>query len=85
MNERIKDLAIQAGLVWNTAVPHYTNTSNQIDFPRNPNKEIEDFAYLIIAHCTKSVRDVLHDDASTLCGDDASAIQNRIKSYFGVE
>jgi hypothetical protein len=48
MNERIKQLARQAGLEWKTQQPHYTNTDNPIDFPESANRDLEKFAELIV-------------------------------------
>jgi hypothetical protein len=48
MNERIKQLALLAGLEWKTQQPHYTNTDNPIDFPESANRDLEKFAELIV-------------------------------------
>jgi len=55
MNDRIKNLARQAGLEWHLSPPHFTNTSNPIDFPVNPNFKLEEFAALIIQECDQFV------------------------------
>jgi len=55
MNERIRELAIQAGLEWRLSQPHFTNTSNPIDFPVNPNRELEEFAALIVRDVVATV------------------------------
>jgi hypothetical protein len=51
MNERIKELAEQAGLTWRVQPLHYTNTNNPIDFPVSANRDLEKFAELIIKEC----------------------------------
>jgi hypothetical protein len=51
MNERIKELAEQAGLTWRVQPLHYTNTNNPIDFPVGANRDLEKFAELIIKEC----------------------------------
>ena len=53
MNERIKLLAEQAGLKWKAQPPHYTNTNNPIDFPVSANRDLENFAELIVRECSK--------------------------------
>jgi len=54
MNERIKDLAQKAG-IWKQQPPHFTNTSNPIDFPVNVNANLEKFAELILADIDKII------------------------------
>jgi hypothetical protein len=86
MNERIKELADQAGLTWNVQPMHFTNTSSPIDFPVSANRELEKFAELIVQECmacstwvgkmnTNSVEPI-HT---------AHAINKRIMKHFGVE
>lgn len=53
MAERIKELALQAGLLWKVQPPHFTNTSNPVDFPISTNANLETFAELIILECAK--------------------------------
>ena len=48
MNERLKQLAFEAGLKWKAQPPHYTNTNNPIDFPVSANRDLEKFAELIV-------------------------------------
>jgi hypothetical protein len=96
MNERIKQLAEQAGLKWKAQPPHYTNTNNPIDFPVSANRDLEKFAELIVAECLEQVRGeflpVLEDkemmkdthwDGYVQCGvDSVVAIREH---FFGVE
>jgi hypothetical protein len=56
MNERIKELAVEAGLKWKAQPPHYTNTNNPIDFPVSANRDLEKFARLIVWECAEVVR-----------------------------
>lgn len=53
MNQRIKELAIQAGLKWKGQPPHFSNTSNPTDFPQSANADLEKFAELIIQECAE--------------------------------
>ena len=55
MNERIRQLAEQAGLKWKAQPPHYTNTNNPIDFPVSANRDLEKFAELIVRECAAIV------------------------------
>jgi hypothetical protein len=92
MNERIKQLALQAGLKWKAQPPHYTNTNNPIDFPVSANRDLEKFAELIVAECIKQVEPTQHHEVwaqSYLGGVDGldllySKIKD-IKKHFGVE
>ena len=80
MNERIRQLAEQAGLKWKAQPPHYTNTNNPIDFPVNANRDLEKFAELIVRECVVICNDT--NDASYLNGVIAG---RKIKEHFGVE
>lgn len=55
MTERIKQLALLAGLEWKKQQPHYTNTDNPIDFPESANRDLEKFAQLIVAECINKI------------------------------
>ena len=55
MTERIKQLALLAGLEWKTQQPHYTNTDNPIDFPESANRDLEKFAQLIVRECINKI------------------------------
>jgi UDP:flavonoid glycosyltransferase YjiC (YdhE family) len=88
MNERIKELAEQAGLKWKAQPPHYTNTNNPIDFPVSANRDLEKFAELIV----KDVRWVMQTAADDFILDknyDAvkgvGRCMRRVKQHFGVE
>jgi hypothetical protein len=73
MNERIRQLAEQAGM-------------NIVDDKFSTyGKFAEKFAQLIVGHAIECVRDVLRDENSDLSYGAASQVQNRIKQHFGVE
>ena len=74
MNERIKELAREAGLKWKAQPPHYTNTNNPIDFPVSANRDLEKFAELIVREC-----------ANVAAEHDALDIYEEIREHFGVE
>lgn len=59
MNERIRELAQQAG-AWKQQPPHFTNTNNPIDFPVNVNASLEKFAELILADVDKIIDNLYH-------------------------
>jgi acyl-CoA synthetase (NDP forming) len=76
MNEKIRELAEQAGLKWKAQPPHYTNTNNPIDFPVSANRDLEKFAELIIRECAEVARLNTRVD---------SKVYLMIKEHFGVE
>lgn len=61
MSINIEKLAKQAGLDWKIAPPHFTNTSNPIDFPVNPNADLEKFARLIVAELAGLMEQTIDD------------------------
>ena len=73
MNERIKELAREAGLKWKAQPPHYTNTNNPIDFPVSANRDLEKFAELIVRECIDTAFHKGHPDLEFLL------------KHFGVE
>lgn len=79
MNERIRELSLQAGIA--------VNLSSDV-VERDTNKWIdiysEKFAQLIVGHAIECVRDVLRDD-SDLSYVAASQVQKRLREFFGVE
>jgi hypothetical protein len=75
MNERIKELLVQSGLLINVS----EHRVNELD----PN--IKKFAELIVGHATECVRDVLRDENSDLSYVAAGQVQNRITEFFGVK
>lgn len=87
MNDRIKQIAIQAGLKLKEQPLHYTNTSNPIDFPVSANRDIENFASLIVQECAA----LLVKEATENCDVDTEtyyALMREakwMKRYFGVE
>ena len=88
MNERIKQLAEQAGLTWRVQPLHYTNTNNPIDFPVSANRDLEKFAELIVQECI-AVMDITAKEAKEhhVYIDDVptSTHQYKIKQHFGVK
>jgi hypothetical protein len=82
MNERIKQLAEQAGLKWKAQPPHYTNTNtnNPIDFPVSANRDLEKFAELIVRECAD-----LCDRYQEIPATEPRHCANDIRSMFGVE
>jgi hypothetical protein len=84
MNERIKQLAEQAGLKWKAQPPHYTNTNNPIDFPVSANRDLEKFAELIVKECTKLIEQSIEDDEYWSRATGAESIM-AIEDHFGVE
>jgi hypothetical protein len=82
MNQRIRELAEQAGLKWKAQPPHYTNTNNPIDFPVSANRDLEKFAELIVEECGEIAYKAYWDNPETVRG---IHIQEKIKQHFGVE
>ena len=76
MNERIKELAREAGLKWKAQPPHYTNTNNPIDFPVSANRDLEKFAELIVKECAK---------VGERYADGNYEVRNQILEHFGLE
>ena len=91
MNERIKELAEQAGLKWKAQPPHYTNTNNTIDFPVSANRDLEKFAELIVKECMDIAKRTRNNFGSAnpdvLEGGRGGAfcVYHNIKNTFGVE
>ena len=83
MNERILELAEQAGLKWKAQPPHYTNTNNPIDFPVSANRDLEKFAELIVRECLDIAQDRAAFDGFP--PNDVNHIIDEIKLHFGVE
>ena len=82
MNERIRQLAEQAGVTVLTThgMEHVVDGCYVIGPAR-----LEKFAELIVAHAVECVRDVLRDEESELTYGAAGQVQKRIKQHFGVE
>jgi len=70
MNERIKELAIQAGF------PEWSHRTVGI--------ELEDFAELIVKECVQVSEDDI-TDGDACCTNTADRIARQIKKHFGVE
>ena len=84
MNERIKQLAEQAGLKWKAQPPHYTNTNNPIDFPVSANRDLEKFAELIVRECVAICQDTDgEDNTDARSGRQDCAVE--IREHFGVK
>ena len=81
MNERIRELAEQAGLKWKAQPPHYTNTNNPIDFPVSANRDLEKFAELVVRECAKEAFEFWCNQVD--CNEESA--QSHIKKHFGVE
>jgi hypothetical protein len=83
MNERIKQLALQAGLTWRVQSPHYTNTNSPIDFPVSANRDLEKFAELLVEECCRRLGEetIRHDGY----GYNQHELYNRLRKHFGVE
>jgi hypothetical protein len=91
MNERIRQLAEQAGIEWKQQPPHFTNTSNPINFPVSVNRDLEKFAELIVKDIAKTVFNHLYNQDTVaeyneygwdcLPGD----LRTMIEKHFGVE
>ena len=82
MNERIKELAEQAGLrteLWNNPEPFiiYKEDVN------NPGA-LEKFAELIVKECAQVSEDDI-SDGDACCTNTADRIARQIKKHFGVE
>jgi hypothetical protein len=54
------------------------------DYSSVSKDNIQQFAELIIAECTESVRQAHRDEGSTLSWGDLCRVQQRIKQYYGV-
>ena len=92
MNERIRQLAEQAGLKWKAQPPHYTNTNNTIDFPVSANRDLEKFAELIVKECieqgdtlAKHYIDTHPEQEQVMLLASIADYSNEIKQHFGVE
>ena len=85
MNERIKELALEARLGPALLLHHYGKVDALTDTEQEELEQLEKFAELIVAHATECVRDVLREEDSELTYTAAAQVQNRIKEFFGVE
>ena len=73
MNNRIRDLAQQAGFIGESMWPIF-GTSQET--------ALNNFAELIVNHATECVRDVLREEDSPLTYQAASQVQQRIQQFF---
>ena len=79
MNERIKELAIQAGL---SHMP--SNYPDMADLYKGADFELEKFVELIVRECAEvSENDVTDGDAC--CTNTADRIARQIRKHFGIE
>ena len=85
MNERIRELAEQAGLPWQVQPPHYTNTNGLIDFPVSANRDLEKFAELIVRECADHCDLLLDHKISSEWSRGTHDCSRAIKKLFGVE
>ena len=86
MNERIKQLAEQAGLV-KILDEHASEYGNGM-FENTPYPELEKFAQLIVRECVGVADDYVKDctcDEHKNCKHPRSIIGRKIKEQFGVE
>ena len=83
MNDRIKQLAEQAGLKWKVQPPHYTNTNNPIDFPVSANRDSEKFAELIVKKVLDEVAFRAFVSGDTAWSDDADRHWVELEFGFG--
>jgi hypothetical protein len=75
MNQRIRELAEQAGFHGPSMNPVFGTTSETA---------LQNFAELILAECTETVREVLRENENTLDYTTASLLQSRMKTNLGV-
>lgn len=73
MNERIKELAAQAGF-GASGDPYHRQAF-----------DVNQFAELIAQECMECVRDVLRDEASDLTYEAADQVQGRIRRVFDIQ
>jgi hypothetical protein len=90
MNNRIKDLAEQAGEYVNSVYtpPVRSRTPGKIweDGHIGWNEQFQKkFADMIVNHAIECVRDVARDESSDLSWDACSQVQARLREFFGVE
>jgi hypothetical protein len=86
LNERIKQLAEQAGLV-KILDEHASEYGNGM-FENTPYPELEKFAQLIVRECVGVADDYVKDctcDEHKNCKHPRSAIGRKIREHFGVE
>ena len=79
MNERIRELALQAKLRSALLLHHYSKVDALTDTEQDELEQIEKFAELIVRECAMRVDNILREkkDGGGTMGDD-------IKEYFGV-
>ena len=85
MNERLRELAEQAGLKWKAQPPHYTNTNNPIDFPVSANRDLEKFAELIVRECEETFAKVWYKQGLDIQGAELGKFLKQFEEHFGVE
>ena len=78
MNERIRQLAIEAGAHWEHGD---WNMPSAVYFSE---RELEKFAELIVRECSKISEDDI-TDGDACCTNTAYRISRQIKKHFGVE
>jgi hypothetical protein len=77
MNERIEQLAEQAGIV-------FWEISGDVDWRQANRETLEKFAELIVRECAQVSEDDI-SDGDACCTNTADRIARQIKKHFGVE
>ena len=83
MNERIRELALQARLGPALLLHHYGKVDALTDTEQEGLEQIEKFAELIVKECV-SISNIERDN-SVGCGYVTQTIGQRIRKHFGVE
>jgi hypothetical protein len=80
MNDRITELAKQAEIKFEAEL-HHLGIDTAVIVP----SDLEKFYKLIVNHAVEVVRDTVRDETSSLGWEEASDLQARLRTYFGVE
>ena len=84
MNERIKQLADQAGFVlWGDKVALISGDT--VDWSSRYDDELEKFAELIVKECRNVLTDVYRETPLELCGPLLTADEKIAEHFYGVE
>ena len=84
MNERIKQLADEAGLKYHNWITNESNI-NDGDFKYPRLEDYEKFAELIVEECRTVVSDVYRKTPLELCGPLLTADEKIAEHFYGVE
>jgi hypothetical protein len=85
MNQRIKELAIQAGRVWRGGYVEQANGDSVYTdkkFVSGGDMDVEQFARLLVKECMEQVWYTREDGIN---GNVSQVIKDRFKEHFGVE